>query len=109
MYLLLTKDREAIDRELASGLSATKIKSQRSIPGLNPQKSGKKKNNIPSNDAPASTTTPAQGDLEKKIRNINKKLKNIVDLKEKRDSGAPLELTQISKIESEAKLLQEVL
>jgi hypothetical protein len=46
--------------------------------------------------------------VEKKIKNIAKKLKAIDDLKAKLASGAQLELTQISKILSEAVLRKEV-
>jgi translation initiation factor 2A len=47
-------------------------------------------------------------DLEKKIRTIQKKLKQIQELKVKRDAGETLELTQISKIESESTLQTEL-
>ena len=47
-------------------------------------------------------------DIEKKIRNISKKLEQIEELKQKLSTGAQLELTQISKIESQGKWEAEV-
>jgi translation initiation factor 2A len=58
---------------------------------------------------------PSQGaitggaiDLEKKIKTIQKKLKQIQELKEKQAAGQTLELTQISKIDSESALQMEL-
>ena len=48
-------------------------------------------------------------DIEKKIRNITKKLEQIQDLKTKLSSGVPLELTQLSKIDSQPKWEAEVI
>lgn len=45
---------------------------------------------------------------DKKVKNINKKLKDIKLLKEKNDRGEKLELTQIAKMNSEADLLKEL-
>lgn len=45
---------------------------------------------------------------QKKIRNLNKKLKAIVDLKDRRNKGETLEATQLKKIEGETAILQEL-
>lgn len=50
----------------------------------------------------------APGAIDKKVRNLNKKLKAIQELKEKRDKGEKLEQTQVKKIESEASLMKEL-
>lgn len=47
-------------------------------------------------------------DVEKKIKGINKKLQQIQGLKEKKANGVELELTQLSKILSEAGLITEL-
>lgn len=45
--------------------------------------------------------------VQKKVRNLNKKLKAIEDLKEKAARGERLEATQLKKIESEAEIRKE--
>ncbi|KAL1923379.1 uncharacterized protein VTP21DRAFT_8359 [Calcarisporiella thermophila] len=57
-----------------------------------------------------SSNQPAGGvsETDKKIRNINKKLQQIQDLKTRQANGEKLELTQIQKIQNEAKLLEEL-
>ncbi|XP_055546327.1 eukaryotic translation initiation factor 2A [Wyeomyia smithii] len=56
------------------------------------------------------TSKPISKDAEKdkKVKNINKKLKDIKLLKEKNNRGEKLELTQIAKMNSEADLLKEL-
>jgi translation initiation factor 2A len=79
-------------------------KPARNIPGQTPKPAAPVKK-------PPPTEGPVAGGLmdnEKKIKGINKKLKQISDLKLKKATGVPLELTQISKIESEAGLKKEV-
>lgn len=46
--------------------------------------------------------------MQKKIRNLNKKLKAIDELKEKRARGDKLENTQVRKIDSEAEVRREI-
>ncbi|KAH7090849.1 translation initiation factor eIF-2A [Auriculariales sp. MPI-PUGE-AT-0066] len=46
--------------------------------------------------------------VQKKIRNLNKKLKAIDELKEKRGRGDKLENTQVKKIDSEAEVKKEI-
>jgi len=46
--------------------------------------------------------------VQKKIRNLNKKLKAIEELKEKAKRGEKLETTQHKKIESEAEIRSEL-
>ncbi|KAH7103139.1 translation initiation factor eIF-2A [Auriculariales sp. MPI-PUGE-AT-0066] len=46
--------------------------------------------------------------VQKKIRNLNKKLKAIDELKEKRTRGDKLENTQVKKIDSEAEVKKEI-
>lgn len=48
------------------------------------------------------------GAVEKKLRNLTKKLKAIEQLKERRDQGEQLEQTQLQKIESEAEIRREL-
>lgn len=48
------------------------------------------------------------GAIDKKLRNLNKKLKAIQELKDKRDKGEKLEQTQLQKIETEASLREEL-
>lgn len=48
------------------------------------------------------------GALDKKLRNLNKKLKAIQELKERRDKGEKLEQTQLQKIASEQALKKEL-
>jgi translation initiation factor 2A len=50
----------------------------------------------------------APGAIDKKVRNLTKKLKAIQELKEKREKGEKLEQTQVKKIESEAALMKEL-
>jgi translation initiation factor 2A len=56
----------------------------------------------------AVTSSAVLTEVEKKIRSISKKLKDIEVLKERRDKGDPLEQTQLLKIDNEQKLLQEL-
>lgn len=50
----------------------------------------------------------APGAIDKKIRNLSKKLKAIQDLKDKRDRGEKLEQTQLQKIAAESSLRSEL-
>ncbi|KIJ32447.1 hypothetical protein M422DRAFT_213804 [Sphaerobolus stellatus SS14] len=67
---------------------------------------------IPAVTAPDAETAPAgEGSLDpvaKKIRNLNKKIKAIDELKEKQGRGERLEATQLKKIESEAEIRKEL-
>lgn len=82
----------------------------------NRSKSAPHPNPMTNNDANTSTETPpkrfpqASGDPEKdkKIKNINKKLKDIKLLKEKNERGEKLAHTQIIKMNSEADLIKEL-
>ena len=79
-------------------------KPARHVPGQTPKPA-------PPVKKPAPTQGPVAGGLmdnEKKIKSISKKLKQIEDLKVRKATGVPLELTQLSKIESEAGLKKEV-
>lgn len=63
--------------------------------------------------APLSPTDGAAGGsdldpVQKKIRNLNKKLKAIDELKEKRARGEKLENTQVRKIDSESEVRKEI-
>jgi translation initiation factor 2A len=51
---------------------------------------------------------PVETTAAKRIRNLNKKLKEIAALRVERDSGKPLSAAQITKIESESKILEEI-
>ena len=48
------------------------------------------------------------GAVEKKLRNLTKKLKAIEQLKERRDRGETLEQTQLQKIDTEADIRREL-
>jgi len=59
--------------------------------------------------APESTAAEGGLDpLQKKIRNLTKKLKAIEELKDKAKSGAKLETTQYKKIETEGEIRKEL-
>ncbi|RPD55709.1 translation initiation factor eIF-2A [Lentinus tigrinus ALCF2SS1-7] len=64
------------------------------------------------NDAASVPPTPgAEGGLDpiaKKVRNLNKKLKAIEELKEKQKKGERLEATQLKKIDTEAEIRKEL-
>ncbi|XP_046907870.1 eukaryotic translation initiation factor 2A isoform X3 [Hypomesus transpacificus] len=63
-----------------------------------------------SESCPASSTQPTSGDpeLDKKIKNLKKKLKAIDELKEQQSSGKPMQKNQLDKMEKEAQLLKEL-
>ncbi|KAJ3126807.1 hypothetical protein HK098_007101 [Nowakowskiella sp. JEL0407] len=63
--------------------------------------------NSPAPPPPAVITSNAT-EKEKKIKALNKKLKQIAEIKVRRDAGEKLELTQIQKMESESTVLQEL-
>lgn len=48
------------------------------------------------------------GTIDKKIRNLNKKLKAIQELKERKSKGEKLEQTQLQKIATEGELRKEL-
>lgn len=112
LITLFFQDRDAIDRSLSAGAGAPK--GSKPNPGSQ-RKPAPGKNAIEIKAPPAAPVVPVAGvvsggqlDIEKKIKNINKKLKQIDDLRMKQASGGQLELTQISKIASEPGLLEEV-
>eukprot|EP00124_Ichthyophonus_hoferi_P001370 Ihof_evm4s69 gene=Ihof_evmTU4s69 len=66
---------------------------------------------VPSTPPPvaaAPVEAPAEEDIGKKIRGINKKLRQINDLKEKRAAGKVLEATQLEKLQAEDELVKEL-
>lgn len=81
-------------------------------------KSAPNPNSTESNEETSMTDVPAKEknkpqnsadpEKEKKIKNINKKLKDIKILKEKTERGEKLEQNQISKMNSEADLIKEL-
>ncbi|KAE8231294.1 hypothetical protein CF326_g3693 [Tilletia indica] len=95
-----------------------------------PEKSSRRKGKKgPDASAPATPTTPAPAPVvpdvselsvgaadvggsgagvEKKLRNLNKKLKAIQDLKDKQTRGEKLEQTQLAKIASEHEVVKEL-
>lgn len=65
----------------------------------------------PANSIAAPEPTAAEGGLDplqKKIRNLTKKLKAIEELKDKAKTGAKLETTQYKKIENEVEIRKEL-
>ncbi|WFD34957.1 hypothetical protein MCUN1_001803 [Malassezia cuniculi] len=81
------------------------------VPGAPERSSANKKNERPK-AAPvmgaADVGGSGDGAIEKKVRNLNKKLKAIEQLKERRDRGETLEQTQLQKIDGEAELRREL-
>ncbi|KAJ3335776.1 hypothetical protein HDU93_004442 [Gonapodya sp. JEL0774] len=66
-------------------------------------------NGVPAMPAPQQVAKdPAVAEAEKKLRVVQKKLKEIHDLRAKMAAGQKLELTQISKMEKEADFLLEL-
>ncbi|KAG8915822.1 hypothetical protein FRC00_012693 [Tulasnella sp. 408] len=63
-----------------------------------------------SGDAPTPGTGTGEGldPVQKKIRNLTKKLKAIDELKEKRNRGEKMEATQLKKIEGEASIREDL-
>ncbi|KAI9324169.1 eukaryotic translation initiation factor eIF2A-domain-containing protein [Zopfochytrium polystomum] len=49
-----------------------------------------------------------QAELEKKVKSLNKKLKQINEIKGKKERGEPLELTQLTKMENEEALRKQL-
>lgn len=102
------QDRDAIDKKLSA--ASSKKSGKPSVPGKTHVPGKARKNAIEIKAPPAAgVVSGGQLDTEKKIKTLNKKLKQIDDLKMKQASGGQLELTQISKIASEAVLLDEVI
>ncbi|EJD48788.1 translation initiation factor eIF-2A [Auricularia subglabra TFB-10046 SS5] len=62
----------------------------------------------PAADADNPNATAELDPVQKKIRNLNKKLKAIDELKEKRARGDKLENTQVRKIDSEGEVRREI-
>jgi translation initiation factor 2A len=92
-----------------------------SAPAAKPGKKGGAKAAPASKEEPEAAAAPAvsgpadvggnaaaAGAIDKKLRNLNKKLKAIQELKEKRAKGEKLEMTQVAKIEAEAELRKEL-
>jgi translation initiation factor 2A len=101
-------DREAIDNGTfgkTPSQSGIPGKSNQNIPGMKPKTPQKK----PQTAVQQGAVSGGSVDTEKKIKTIQKKLKQIQELKQRRDNGDKLELTQITKIDSEAQLLKEVI
>ena len=102
----------------------------RSVPGMNPVNKGTNGNNsnrtakkeffqqrsqptsTPELNGPKPTEYTAvmnpNAEKEKKIKTVNKKIRQIKDLKERRAAGEVLELTQLKKIDTEFELLKEL-
>ncbi|EGF84373.1 hypothetical protein BATDEDRAFT_18651 [Batrachochytrium dendrobatidis JAM81] len=104
-------DRDAIDRGVVS--TRGKRVPGAYIPGATPEHERKNKTvQNGTTDSPAPITSgviPGSNvEAEKRIKLISKKLKQIEDLKQKKDTGVTLELTQIQKIESEESLRAEM-
>ena len=52
--------------------------------------------------------TDDESDRTRKAKNLQKKLREIQELKQKKSAGTALELNQLQKIENEASLLEEL-
>ncbi|KAL2915828.1 hypothetical protein HK105_204529 [Polyrhizophydium stewartii] len=125
-------DRDAIDKGIAAGQRPTLVPGAAvpgavpgsAIPGAKPGgKKGNRKGAKNGDDAapPAAPATPAVQqptgagivpgsalESEKKLRQLQKKLRQIEELKQKQAAGQTLELTQIQKIQSEDSVRQEI-
>lgn len=90
-----------------------------SVPGASSKRGGRKVPGAPQK-TPAPPPKPTMGAadvgacssdggvVEKKLRNLTKKLKAIEQLKERRDKGEALEQTQLQKIETEQEIRNEL-
>ena len=99
----------------SSGASTPNRKKQ--IPGAGPpvnqnQKQNNKNNNTNKTNSNGNQQPTSQNDelspLDKKIRNLTKKLKAIDELKEKQKGGEKLERTQLLKLDSENEIKNEI-
>lgn len=77
------------------------------------ESSGDQESSTPVEDHPVKMeevedSTLSKDDIEKKIRGLKKKLKQISQLKEKRANGGQLEVEQVEKINTEQDVLQEL-
>ncbi|KAI9208325.1 eukaryotic translation initiation factor eIF2A-domain-containing protein [Polychytrium aggregatum] len=107
--------RRGEDGTLQAVNSARSVPGASTVPGApsNDGKSHKRKEGFGTpSPAPSAPATPKPGaanaDLEKRIKNLNKKLKQISEIKTKIAAGEKVELTQIQKVESEAGLMKEL-
>ncbi|WBW70736.1 translation initiation factor eIF2A [Schizosaccharomyces osmophilus] len=102
--------REELD--VLSSNSASKLQAtprQRVVPGAAPvPEKNSKKNKSNNSQKAAPQQPPAEASDEKKIRSLCKKLRAIDDLKARLDKNEELEATQVKKVESEGKVLEEL-
>jgi len=117
----------APDGEKKGGAGGKKKKAGKSMSGSGPLNSGGQRENGSTRQstdaddrervngsAPAPETLVADADIaamdavSKKVRNLNKKLKAIEELKEKVKRGERLEATQLKKIETEVEIRKEL-
>ncbi|KAJ3157379.1 hypothetical protein HK101_001453 [Irineochytrium annulatum] len=114
------------DQLFGSSSSSSSPTSRNSVPGAGPaneagegkrSKNAKKKggNAAPAAAAPLAppvfvpTDDAAKtAEVDKRLKALNKKLKSIKEIKEKRDAGLVLELTQLQKLETEAAVVKEI-
>ena len=97
------------DELLVGSASSIGKSGSRNVPGTRPKTAGNK--NAKTAPAPAIPAAPQENPedaREKKIKSLQKKLKQISDLKARKQFGETLELTQLSKIEGEEKIKQEL-
>ncbi|KAJ3300728.1 hypothetical protein HK104_006026 [Borealophlyctis nickersoniae] len=62
----------------------------------------------PTPPSPLNASNASTADVEKRIKNVTKKLKQIADIKQKIAAGEKLELTQLKKVEGEEALRKEL-
>lgn len=93
----------------STGTNQEKKSRPKTAPNPNPNPAQEENGSPPAAPKPAATQK-GSGDPEKdkKIKSINKKLKDIKLLKEKNERGEKLEQTQIIKMNSEAELIKEL-
>jgi len=88
-------------------------------PGYVPPKNKKKKQKKPGESKPSTTTTTTtsksppppiedEGERQKRIRNLTKKLRQITSLKEEQEAGKQLDESQLLKIAQEEEVLDEL-
>ncbi|KAI0081480.1 translation initiation factor eIF-2A [Panus rudis PR-1116 ss-1] len=106
------RGRKGKNKKDKDGAKKDAVVEDQSKPALEVQTNGKAANGplSPANGSVPPTPNDANGldPIAKKVRNLNKKLKAIEELKEKARKGERLEATQIKKMDTEAEIRKEL-
>ncbi|TIB05735.1 hypothetical protein E3P96_00958 [Wallemia ichthyophaga] len=93
----------------SSGTSTPKSKQIPGAPSPKPPPQRKQKDNASqASQASASAQNDQLTPVDKKVRNLTKKLKAIEELKDKQNKGEKLEKTQLAKLDSEEEITKEI-